>query len=232
MVLICLALVLDFVTEGLLRIDERGVRYYPSFAVLTGGLSLAYPAVGALIASRLPRNPIGWIFCGMGLLYVVRRFTTAYADYALLENFSFPWGEVAAWFSTWIGFAFPTLVVFLMLLFPDGRLTSWRWRIVVWVTVLGAAIVAIGVAFMPGMLLTHRYVDNPFGIVGVVGLGVTTFGFFGASRLVGMTLLLISVLAALFSVILRLHRARGDRTPAAQVVLVCCRAINRLGDPG
>jgi hypothetical protein len=86
-VLICLALLLEFVTEGLLRIDERGVRYYPSLAVLTGVLSLAYPAVGALIASRLPRNPIGWIFCVMGLLYVVRRLTTAYADYALLENY-------------------------------------------------------------------------------------------------------------------------------------------------
>jgi signal transduction histidine kinase len=210
-VLICLALLLDIVTEGLLRIDERGVRYHPSLAVLTGALSLAYPAVGALIASRLPRNPIGWIFCAMGLLYVVRRFTTAYADYALLENFSFPWGEVAAWFSTWIGFALPTLLVFLMLLFPDGRLMSRRWRIMVWVTVLGAAIGAMGVAFMPGMLLTHRYVDNPFGIVGVVGPGLTTFGFFGASRFVGMTLLSISQIAVLFSVILRLHRARGDQ---------------------
>ena len=211
LVLICLALLLDFVTEGLLRIDERGVRYHPSLAVLTGVLSLAYPAVGALIASRLPRNPIGWIFCSMGLLYVVRRFTTAYADYALLKNFSFPWGEVAAWFSTWIGFAFPTLLVFLMLLFPDGRLMSRQLRIVVWATVLGAAIGVMGVAFMPGMLLTHRYVDNPFGIVGVVGPGVTTFGFFGASRLIGMVLLLITQIAALFSVILRLRRASGDQ---------------------
>ena len=210
-VLICLSLLLDFVTEGLLRIDERGVRYHPSLAVLTGALSLAYPAVGALIASRLPRNPIGWIFCGMGLLYVVRRFATAYADYALLKNFSFPWGEVAAWFSTWIGFAFPALLVFVMLLFPDGRLMSRRWRIVVWATVLGAAIGVMGVALMPGMLLTHRYVDNPFGIVGVVGPGVTTFGFFGASRLIGMTLLLITQIAALFSVILRLSRASGDQ---------------------
>jgi hypothetical protein len=55
--------------------------------VLTGVLSLAYPAVGALIASRLPSNPIGWIFCGMGLLYVAQRFTTAYADNALLQQF-------------------------------------------------------------------------------------------------------------------------------------------------
>ena len=100
--------------------------------------------------------------------------------------------------------------VFLMLLFPSGRLPSRRWRIVVWVTILGAAITALGVAFMPGILLAHRYVDNPFGVVGVIGPKLATFAFFGASRILGMTLLLTSILAALFSVILRLRHARGD----------------------
>jgi hypothetical protein len=208
-VLITLALVLDFMTEEFTFV-VGGFRYSPGFAVLTGVLSLAYPAVGALIASRLPTNPIGWIFCGLGLLYVAQRFTTAYADYALLENLALPWGESLAWFSTWIGFANATLNVFLMLLFPGGRLPSRRWRIVVWVTILGAAIAALGVAFMPGILLTHRYVNNPFEVVGVIGSKLSTFDFFGASRLLGMTLLLTSILAALFSVILRLFHARGD----------------------
>jgi hypothetical protein len=208
-VLITLALILDFLTEEYSLI-ESGLRYYPGFAVLTGVLSLAYPTVGALIASRLPTNPIGWIFCCLGLLYTAQRCTVAYADYALLENFTLPWGEYVAWFSTWIGFANPTLGVFLMLLFPGGRLPSRRWRILVWVTILGAAITAVGVAFMPGILLTHRYVNNPFEVVGVIGGKLTTYEFFGASRLLGMTLLQMSVLAALLSVILRLRRARGD----------------------
>jgi hypothetical protein len=208
-VLITLALVLDFLMEES-SLMEAGLRYYPGFAVLTGVLSLAYPTVGVLIASRLPANPIGWIFCSLGLLYTAQRCTVAYADYALLGNFALPWGESVAWFSTWIGFANPTLGVFLMLLFPGGRLPSDRWRIVVWVTILGAAITALGVAFMPGILLTHRYVDNPFGVVGVIGPKLTTFDFFGASRFLGMTLLLSSLLAALFSVILRLRHAWGD----------------------
>ena len=208
-VLITLGLVLDFMLEDSSLI-EAGLRYYPGFVVLTGVLSLAYPTVGALIASRLPANPIGWIFCSLGLIYSAQRCTVAYADYALLENFALPWGEYVAWFSTWIGFANPTLIVFLMLLFPSGRLPSSRWRIVVGVTILGAAITALGVAFMPGILLTHRYVDNPFGVVGVIGPKLTTFDFFGASRFLGMTLLLTSILAALFSVILRLRHARGD----------------------
>ena len=208
-VLITLALVLDFTTEEL-PLDVGGFRYDPGFAVLTGLLSLAYPAVGALIASRLPTNPIGWIFCGSGLIYVTQRFATAYADHALLENIALPWGEFAAWFSTWIGFAFPTLAVFLMLLFPGGRLPSGRWRIVVWLTVFGAAMSALGVAFMPGILLHHRYVDNPFGVVGVIYGKLTTYGFFGVSRLLGLTLLSTGLLVALFSIILRLRHARGN----------------------
>ena len=75
--------------------------------MLTGVLSLAYPTVGALIASRLPSNPIGWIFCGVGLLYAAQRFTIAYADYALLVNFALPGGEYAAWFSTLVEFVGP-----------------------------------------------------------------------------------------------------------------------------
>jgi hypothetical protein len=127
--LIALALLLDFVTGDVPV--EPGERLDPGLAVLTGVLALAYPTVGALIASRLPTNPIGWIFCGVGLLYGVRRFTIAYADYALVENLALPWGRYVAWFSTWVGFAGLILAgVFLILLFPEGRLQSRRWRIV------------------------------------------------------------------------------------------------------
>jgi hypothetical protein len=86
-VLIALALVLEFMTEEF-PLDVGGLRFHPGFAVLAGVLSLAYPAVGALIASRLPANPIGWIFCGQGLIYAMRRFTTSYADYALIESYT------------------------------------------------------------------------------------------------------------------------------------------------
>src|SRR5688500_6440031 len=96
-VLITLALLLDFATPGS-SILRRGERADPVLAVLMGLLSLAYPTVGALIASRLPTNPIGWIFCGAGLLYATQRFSIAYADYALLGGFGWPGGESVAWF--------------------------------------------------------------------------------------------------------------------------------------
>ncbi|MDQ3864746.1 MAG: hypothetical protein M3317_14845 [Actinomycetota bacterium] len=208
--LIGLALSLDFLTGEVIPADVPGARPGPALAVSTGVLSLAFPMVGALIASRLPINPIGWIFCGMGLLYTAQRFTQAYADYALVENFAFPGGEYVAWLSSCLWFATPTLGVFLILLFPDGHLPSHRWRIVAWVAIFGAALATLGTALMPEYLrVTHPYVENPFGVTGVIGGGWTTYELFGASRFVGLTLLLTSSLASLISLILRLRHARG-----------------------
>src|SRR5215216_67945 len=207
-VLIVLALWLDFLTD--LFVTE-GLRLGPTMAVLTGVLSLAYPTVGALIASRLPTNPIGWIFCGLGLLYVAQRFTTAYADYALLWNFAFPGGEYMAWFSTVV--EYPGIIlagVFLTLLFPDGRLLSRRWRIVVWIAVLGAGLTGISDAFNPDGLNTPYDVENPFGVSAAIGGGLTTYELFDILSEVGPALLLISSIAALVSLILRLHSAWGD----------------------
>jgi hypothetical protein len=210
--LIALALLLDFLTADVpLPPEETLLRLGPGLAVLTGVLSLAYPTVGALIASRLPTNPIGWIFCGVALLYGVRRFTGAYADYALLESFALPWGEYAAWFSWGTGPAGLTLAgVFLILLFPNGRLPSRRWRIVAWAAVLGAMALALADVFKPGSLYTYTWVENPLGWVGVIGGAYTTYQFLAALSLFGMSLLAASTLAALFSLILRLRHAGAD----------------------
>jgi hypothetical protein len=61
-----------------------------------------------------------------------------------------------------------------------------------------------------GSGVTFDSSPEEFGVVGVFGPKLTTFAFFGASRILGMTLLLTSILAALISVILRLRHARGD----------------------
>src|SRR5829696_10362232 len=217
--LVVLALSLDFFTDDSLTrsafVFSR--RPAPALAVLTGMLSLVYPAVGALIASRLPANPIGWIFCGVGLLYTAQRFAQAYADYALLVNFAFPGGEYMVWFSGLVNFRGPVIAgIFVMLLFPDGSLPSRRWRIVAWTAVCGAVLSELHAAFYPQDIGTSAYsVMNPFGWVGaiwvgVIGVGLTTYEFLDASGFIGETLLLTSILAAICSLALRLHRARGD----------------------
>ena len=154
---------------------------YPIYAVLTGVLSLVYPTIGALIVSRLPRNPIGWIFCGVGLLYQLQHVALAYSNYAVAEGGSLYWGEYVAWFSAWVGFAGLILAcVFLMLLFPEGRLLSRGWRIVVLAAVLGAALAALADGFYPGLLLTHGYTENPLGATGTIGRQLTAYGSLAA----------------------------------------------------
>ena len=215
-VLIGLALLLDFLiseaASDSISIGKPGQRPGFGLALLTGVLSLASPTVGALIASRLPANPIGWLFCGMGLLYTGQRFSIAYADYALLENFAFhPGAEYVAWFSTLLDFKWLLLAgVFVMLLFPNGRLLSRRWRIVAWMALCGVVLTTLADAFYPEALSAHSWVLNPFGVEGVIGGGITTYELFDATTLVGEALLLASILAALFSLILRLRRARED----------------------
>jgi hypothetical protein len=217
--LIVLTLSLDFFTDDSLTSGgfDLSQRPGPALAVLTGMLSLVYPAVGAIIASRLPTNPIGWIFCGVGVVYATQRFAQAYADYALLVNFALPGGEYMAWYAFLVENVIPILaVVFVMLLFPDGRLPSPRWRIVAWTAVLGAVLEALYDAFDPGDMGTSYYsFMNPFGWeggiwIGVIGVGLTTYDLLDASNVIGQTLLLMSSLAAICSLALRLHRARGD----------------------
>jgi hypothetical protein len=214
--LLALALLLDFLrTEAFLTdpwhmlSNHRFV--YPIYAVLTGMLSLVYPTIGALIVSRLPRNPIGWIFCGVGLFYQLQHVALAYSNYAVAERDSLPWGEYAAWFSAWVGFGGLVLAfVFLILLFPDGRLLSRRWRIVALAAVLGAALAALADGFYPGQLLTHGYIENPLGATGTIGQQLTAYGSLAASKVLASALLLMSTLAALFPPVVRLRRASGD----------------------
>src|SRR5215207_5181653 len=202
-VLIAFAILLDFLTYDATDITMTDDRIQ-GIAAPIGILSLVYPTMGALIVSRLPRNPIGWLFCGVGLLYAIRRFAQAYAEYALYGNVAFPLGDYAGWLASLLEFTGQALaVVFLMLLFPHGRLLSRQWRIVVGLAICGAALAALSDAFAP-------YDRNPFGVVGVIGGLITTYELFAATYCLGMTLLLSSSLAALFSLILRLRRARGD----------------------
>jgi signal transduction histidine kinase len=209
-VLIAFALLIDFLTGGDIPLPPHE-RLDPGLTVLTGVLSLAYPMVGALIASRLPSNPIGWIFCSVGLLYAAQRFSLAYADYAVVENLTLPASEYAAWFSNLVDFTGLVLAgVLVMLLFPGGRLLSRRWRIVAWTAVCGAVLLALYVAFDPSSVSSYTYVENPFGFQGFYILGFTTFEFLWTSSLVGEILLFTTFLAALFSLVLRLHRARGE----------------------
>jgi hypothetical protein len=182
---------------------------------------LLYPTVGALVASRRPHNPIGWIFCGIGFLYAAQSFAVAYGDYSLVVRHgvgvhaqhvpaAIDFGALAgvkimAWLSSWIGSDPVALIggALLFLLFPNGRLLSSSWRPVMWTAVGAGATFLVVYTFTPGPLDTFPFITNPVGIGGTVG---HILGMLGN---IGLVVLLIALLASAVSLILRLRRAKG-----------------------
>lgn len=207
--LISTSIILDLLTPDFLAPVAQ--KRDPLLTVALTLLPLACSTIGAWTASRLRDNPIGWIFCGMGLLYGLRRFAMAYADYALLVRPSSPAGELAAWTSTCLRFSGLILLgVLLVLLFPGGRLPSRRWRFVAGSAVAGAAMLVIGDAFRFGPLVTYYHAYNPFGVAGTPGDALGAQRLVEASSAAGGALLFATSLAALGALLLRLRRATGD----------------------
>ena len=163
--------------------------------------SLSYAPVGALIASRHPANPVGWLLCLYGLVISISNFSAQYATYALLaQTHSLPAGEAMAWITSWILPIINGLTVFYILLFPTGRLPSGRWRWLGWLT---AAFVVVGVilaAFSPGALLGMLGpIRNPLGIG----------GFTNTYKAVLFTMAPLLTVAAALAVFIRLRQAIG-----------------------
>src|SRR5215216_945415 len=173
--------------------------------VFTLASVLVFSIVGAIVASRHPRNPIGWLFCSIGLVVGLGELAGGYAEFWLASGWgSRSLGETAAWFASW----WWTLVVvvpttFLLLLFPDGRLPSPRWRPVAWLAGLGIIGFVVGYALDPGPLGDFPQIVNPYGVDSPVVEIVTA----AASFVVGS-----SMVAAAVSVIVRArHAGRVER---------------------
>lgn len=195
------------VCGGLLSFLTASGQFGPGsgLVILLGVLLLMFPTVGALVASRRPENPIGWIFCAVSFVIGLGIFAEGYAAYALHASpVSLPGVQYAAWFSSWTGGPGALLAAaFLFLLFPTGTLPSQRWRLVGWTAAIGGPLSALGLAFEPGPLDAHRSIDNPVAIGGTLGAAVEVSGSAGGVALN------LSVLAAGISLVFRLRRSRG-----------------------
>ena len=121
--------------------------------------------VGALIASRRPENPVGWLVSTHALFFVLGEFGRQYAIFGLLtEPGSLPLARVMASPPYWVWFpGLMSIVVFLPLYFPDGRLVSRRWRPVAWLAVLLTAYLTAFALVRPGGDET-RGIPNPLGL--------------------------------------------------------------------
>ena len=113
-------------------------------------LTVAFSVVVALVASHRPDNPIGWIFCAAALFQGLSSSGYEYATYALSTRpGSLPLAAEASWLAQWIWApGLGLILVFLPLLFPEGRPPSRRWR---WVGWLGG--LSIGLNFVAAVIL-------------------------------------------------------------------------------
>ncbi len=92
-----------------------------------------YAGAGRLIASRVPRNVIGWLLALIGLSLAAGMLTEQYALHGLaVAPGSLPAARLAGWLSGVMTILTFAPMVFLVFLFPDGRLPSRRWRPVLW----------------------------------------------------------------------------------------------------
>lgn len=184
--------------------DGQAVPFSHQF--FTPVLTATYGFVGALVASRHPRNPIGWIFCATGLLSALNMFGAGYVLYDRLavNGGSLPGVEVAQWLNTWVwilGLLLP--ITFPLLLFPDGHLLSPPWRPIAWAVGVGTLVLIVGVAFHPGPLEYLGIPEpNPFGIPGAAGALDVLLAVAGFVLVVG-------ILGSVGAVVVRYRRSEG-----------------------
>jgi hypothetical protein len=169
-------------------------------------IPLGYATIGLVLTLRRPANPIGWLYAASGLTWSLTIPLNGWVDQLIRDHQPLPLAaQLNAVAQEFIWAPAITLGVILpFLLLPDGRLRSRRWRLVVAVAVAGPVLVMVGGSLMPGELQeTVLPIDNPFGLAGTAGTVATVV------TSIGLWLQLVSLPAALVSLVLRFRAARG-----------------------
>jgi len=128
---------------------------------------LAFPIVGALVASKSPENPIGWICLTAGLFWMFIVVSDPLTAYSLATTGSAPGPVMFDALTLW-SWALPLglLGTFMVMLFPDGRLPSRRWRPLAFLSGVAILLTSVSLTLEPGPLPHRGGVRNPLGIEG------------------------------------------------------------------
>jgi MFS family permease len=165
-------------------------------------VTVSTATVGALLASRRPRHPVGWLLVGIGLGLVVTLLVQSYVDYGLLARpGALPGARYLA------GFAYSTSVIwlscagFVLLLTPTGSLPSPRWRWWARVAAVAPVVMVVGFAVQPEPLAPD-YHGNPLAVPALARLLVVP-------AVAGVVIVPVSLLVGAGSLVVRFRRARG-----------------------
>jgi signal transduction histidine kinase len=196
----CLGLVAALTAIG--RLNHTSFPAFVRDHAFTIVFALVFPFTGALIASRHPRNPVGWLMIAAPLFAAVQSVADAYARHALVVSpGSLPGGAVASWIYAWAWTPLIWAAPLLFLLIPDGRPPSPRWRWVLYVGLGGFALEIIGFmatwSFRGALLL-----KGPDKLPHTPLLTKVAFGTF--------PIYLFWSVAAVAAIVVRFKRSRGE----------------------
>jgi hypothetical protein len=173
-----------------------------SVPLLVAAVSAA--TVGALVGSRRPAHPVGWLLLGLGLLVVVNVVVSGYVTYGLVARpGALPAASYLAGIANGIEVLWLACVSFILLLTPTGSLPSPRWRW--WARVAAAApvlLVLLAAVDPQPLAPEHPEVENPLAVPVPTGLLL-------AVAAVAAVLVLATLVGAAGSLVVRFRRARG-----------------------
>lgn len=157
--------------------------------------------VGAGVAARRPRNPIPWLLMATGLGFLAFPVVVLVVTSTLARGSTPWWTAYVAWVGNWIWMLGHGGGTYLLLLFPDGRNLSTRWRLVAWIGG-GYLLVAFALLATYPTLEAAPQLDNPFGLALLEGREAMFAPFFGGFNL-------LQVLG-IVCIVLRYVRSRGE----------------------
>jgi hypothetical protein len=161
--------------------------------------------VGAVVASRRPHHPVGWLLLGLGLSLTMWGLAFGYTRYGLVARpGALPAAGYLAGFANGAIFINLSLTGFVLLLTPTGSLPSprWRWWARVQVAALVVAFLTSALAPMP-LYPEYPEIGNPLGVAALDDGPLT------AAFPVGALLILAGLMAGAGSLLSRFRRAHG-----------------------
>jgi hypothetical protein len=192
-------------------------------AVSIAAAHVGLATVGAVVASRQPRHPVGWLLLAFGVLGNASFVIGGYADYGLLARpGTLPAARlVAAYFPADAAVAFACLG-FILLLTPTGSLPSPRWRW--WASITAATPIALllAVALVPNPAdQPYQSPTSPFDLQGLSGPLLVAYQ-------VALAIILLAVVAAAASLVVRFRRASGVERQQLRWVALAAALITLL----
>ena len=180
----------------------------PLFVPVAMMMIAGYSVTGAVLASRQPRNAIGWLLLAIGGLFLLTGLSDESMQWLYRDGpTANPLGPVSGVIASVLWLPMIAIASLLFLLFPTGTVPGPRWRFLPWVIASAIAVFLLASLLHPGPLedtgLQGIVVRNPLGVPrleGIADLLIT----------VSSVVVLVGVLPCFLALVVRFARARGE----------------------